>query len=70
MVKSVGTKERVAGQFAVKYKSETHYWTKKLTGRLRGRQVLGKIAGLDVHMCTLENPVILPLSLSLSLSIA
>jgi uncharacterized membrane protein len=30
VVKSVEKKKSVAGQFAVKYKSETYCWTKKL----------------------------------------
>ena len=30
MVKSVEKKESAAGQFAVKYMSETHRWTQKL----------------------------------------
>ena len=30
MVKSVRKKKSVAGQFAVKYQSETYCWTKKL----------------------------------------
>ncbi len=30
VVKSVEKKKSVAGQFAVKYKSETYYWSQKL----------------------------------------
>ena len=30
MVKSVEKKKSVAGQFVVKYMSETYYWTQKL----------------------------------------
>ena len=30
MVKRVEKKKSVAGQFAVKYKSETYFWTQKL----------------------------------------
>ena len=42
MLRSLETKKRVAGQFAVKYKKEASCWTQKpKQGRLRGRQVLG-----------------------------
>ncbi len=37
VVKSVEKQKSVAGQFAVKYKSETYCWTEKTKqGRLRG----------------------------------
>ena len=43
VVKSVEKKKSVAGQFAVKYKSETYCWTQKLSR---------EDYGVDKYWCT------------------